>query len=1281
MRLKRLELCGFKSFADRTAFDFERVLTGIVGPNGCGKSNVVDSIRWVLGEQRARSMRSGEMADVIFKGSVSRPALSAAEATLVLDNGAGVLDGQGTEVAITRRIDADGQGEYLINGDRARLKDIRDLLFDTGLGSRGYAVLEQGRIDAVLSANAQERRSIFEEAAGISRYRQRRRETELRLKRIEQDGTRLDDILRELATRVRSLKIQATKAEKYVAVRDDWRRERGRFLRHKVWSCGAELARLREELGGVEERARSLRESRERGEEAVQTLEESQRRLSGRVEERAGEVSRLAGEARALDERKSQLGQRIEAWRASSLEEEQRADQLEVLSGERRDELLLTRERAGHRSAEAEAAREQLGERSSALRQLRAEYRELRSRSEEQNETVLELLHRKTAGANSVRHHEESREPLSLRLERIDQRLDEARSAAQEARRAEEEARTARGAAEEDLQRAEADREESTATLRAQEERIEALEAELARLGLERARHTERILTLRDWEREHEGLEAGARAVLDGVGEADGPCHASELEGVLADHLRTSPRLARALDAVLAERALGLVVDDPQVAVEVVAWLRDRRAGLAGLLVPGSLSRRERSAPAACGEMLDPRVEGWLLDRVEYEEAFAPLAHELFGDVVVVRDLAAALDVIREYPSLRCVTPAGDLADAAGVLGGHRELAQGAVGRRSSAEQLEGRVRELEAEIASETASLERLGRGRLERMEQRRAAGTRLEAARDRLSEAWSAERTARARTLDQAESLALLERDAEAVRGESARLDEELERARTELASAEDRFRVENESLGELESERHRMEAERDQLVREEAEARVEATRAAEQMEALQQRARDLETACEETGRELERARRLAGEAAESALGGERELLQIDELRGRVAEDLGQREAALVELRRSDHEGREAIESQRRGLETVTRELEEVAEEISRRRLEEQRLAMVRAELLQRAEEDLGLPEAELLEDFEPEPELTGAPELEELEREVAELRGRLDRLGSVNTEAVDELEGTRTRFEFLGGQRRDVETARRSLQETLERIDAESEQLFLETFDTVRDNFQVLFRQLFGGGRADLTLEPDVDALSAGILITARPPGREMLSIDLLSGGQRTLTALALLFAVFQARPSPFCVLDEVDAALDDANIGRFLGMLDGFLQSTQFIIVTHNKGTMSACSALFGVTMETKGVSRQVAVEFGEVDDFVPEATGDAARARASREGVRVLDEVDEHGERVVELRPRGGNGSSRGKRVGAARPDPDRPPTALSGGEGEAERKTAGSALDRSEPGA
>jgi len=339
------------------------------------------------------------------------------------------------------------------------------------------------------------------------------------------------------------------------------------------------------------------------------------------------------------------------------------------------------------------------------------------------------------------------------------------------------------------------------------------------------------------------------------------------------------------------------------------------------------------------------------------------------------------------------------------------------------------------------------------------------------------------------------------------------------------------------------------------------------------------------------------------------------------------------------------------------------------------------VRAELLQRAEEDLGLPEAELLEDFEPEPELTGAPELEELEREVAELRGRLDRLGSVNTEAVDELEGTRTRFEFLGGQRRDVETARRSLQETLERIDAESEQLFLETFDTVRDNFQVLFRQLFGGGRADLTLEPDVDALSAGILITARPPGREMLSIDLLSGGQRTLTALALLFAVFQARPSPFCVLDEVDAALDDANIGRFLGMLDGFLQSTQFIIVTHNKGTMSACSALFGVTMETKGVSRQVAVEFGEVDDFVPEATGDAARARASREGVRVLDEVDEHGERVVELRPRGGNGSSRGKRVGAARPDPDRPPTALSGGEGEAERKTAGSALDRSEPGA
>jgi chromosome segregation protein len=327
------------------------------------------------------------------------------------------------------------------------------------------------------------------------------------------------------------------------------------------------------------------------------------------------------------------------------------------------------------------------------------------------------------------------------------------------------------------------------------------------------------------------------------------------------------------------------------------------------------------------------------------------------------------------------------------------------------------------------------------------------------------------------------------------------------------------------------------------------------------------------------------------------------------------GEAERRLDELRSTERAGREAIEAFRRRVDAVTRELEDLGARISEQRLEEQRVRLLREELGVRAQEDLGQSEAELLDGFTPEPELATEEALGVLDREVAELKAQLDKLGPVNTEAVDELEEAAQRFEFLTNQREDLARSSRALREAIQRIDTESERLFLETFEEVRGHFQTLFRQLFGGGRADLTLGEGESMLEAGIEITARPPGREMLPIGLLSGGQRTMTALALLFAVFRSRPSPFCVLDEVDAALDDANIGRFLGMLDTFRETTQFLVVTHNKGTMAACDRMYGITMETKGVSTHVSVEFGEVDEFVPEATGNADEAGRSRDEVR------------------------------------------------------------------
>ncbi|MCZ6597154.1 MAG: AAA family ATPase, partial [Planctomycetota bacterium] len=523
MHLKRLELLGFKSFADRTVLVFDSSLTGVVGPNGCGKSNVVDAVRWSLGEQRPASMRGDEMADVIFKGSASRPAMSVAEVTLVLDNENGAIANHGAEISVTRRVYKSGEGEYLINGDRVRLKDVREMLFDTGLGSRGYAVLEQGRIDAVLSANPVERRSIFEEAAGISRYRQRRKETESRLARVQSDVVRLDDVVSELERRSRSLKIQAGRARRYVEARDSWKVEGERLARHQVHGLNASLANLGMRIEEMESRAERGRSARETAGGDVQAREREQEVLSGEVERLSNETSEVAGELRALDERRVQLQARVRGWEASAEDEAQRAVQLERKLGERTRESEELRERLATLGAESQAVAERLVREEERTRELSREYTRSRAEAERQNEAVLGLLHERTSLQNAVEHLERALEPLRERASRGDERLLESARSLAEARAVET--------------RAAGEIERAGAALRVALERRSVFEREAeeldgtaarlrrerAELEVERARLKARAESLLDRERERELLESGAREVLAGLDDGSGP--------------------------------------------------------------------------------------------------------------------------------------------------------------------------------------------------------------------------------------------------------------------------------------------------------------------------------------------------------------------------------------------------------------------------------------------------------------------------------------------------------------------------------------------------------------------------------------------------------------------------------------------------------------------------------------------------------------------------------------------------------------------------------------
>lgn len=1209
MRLKRLELQGFKSFADRTVLDFgDQQLTGIVGPNGCGKSNVVDAVRWVLGETRPTSMRGAGMTDVIFKGSASRPPLSIAEVTMVLDNSGCELAERAAEVAITRRLYKSGEGEYLIDAERVRLKDVRDMLFDTGLGSRGYSVLEQGRIDAILSANPVQRRAIFEEAAGISRYRQRRHETELRLKRVEQDVTRLDDVMGELRSRVRSLKIQAGKAERYVTAKAEWTEGRTTWLRHRLHVLESALAQLAPELTRLEQELEDLRETRSGCELEIAEREEERSAVVAELDAVSTQAGELSSEISALEERRSQLGLRVTSWRASAQEEDDRAAELTgQLEQRRAGQAELETELAGI-AEHLEAAEETAGGVAARARELGKTYKAARAASEEQNEAVLGCLQDRTAAQNTVRHLEGAQEPAEQRQVRADARLQEI-DAVLAGVRTEVEATQAHVDA---ARTAVAETDEAHTLAAAAVEGVEAGLAEVSERRrtreLERAQLEAKVEALLDREAELATLSEGTRDLLEAVEQGDGPCEPAQLLGILADHFSIDLRLARALDVALGDKAQRLVAADAHVALDLLSWMRTEERGQVGLVVPRGIGAPDCPTPGdyALFARYGMAIEGRLCERVRCDEAMRPLAEALLCDVVIVSDLDLALELVGQEPGWRFVTPAGELVDASGVVGGHRELSHGAVGRRSSAADFQARMDQLDRALEGDLEQQTELERDLAERRELTLAAADERERARRELADLDGAARTARARLADREAARTEHEHELTTAMAEIARLGVDLAAAVEQRVACDERFQEQNGQLEELEIARRALKEEREALSKEEARAEVEVTRLRVERQAVARRVEDLARRDTEDEGEIVRAQGRARNYEANAVQGDSEIASISELAAGLVERRGELQAALEGLREREKGGAECIREVRERAEQVQRDLDAIGEGLSTARLSTQRLEMFREELSGRAREELSLEPHQLREDFTPDPELAEEGALDVLEAGVTELRERLDKLGPVNLDAVHELEEVSARLDFLEGEAKDLANARKSLAETIAKIDAESRRLFLETFEEVRINFQRIFRQLFGGGKAEIQLDPEAeDILEAGIDIVARPPGREMLSIALLSGGQRTMTALALLFAIFEAKPSPFCVLDEVDAALDDANIDRFLGMLEGFVSSSQFLVVTHNKGTMSACEALFGVTMQTKGVSSFVAVELEDVDEFAPgETTGKA-----------------------------------------------------------------------------
>jgi len=1189
LKIEKMQIAGFKSFSETTEVVFPDGITAVVGPNGCGKSNIGDAINWVLGEQSAKMLRGSSMQDVIFNGSEARKPQGMAEVSLHLAGRSHDNGGERKQITITRRLFRDGESDYLLNGAKSRLRDIQDLLREERVGAQTYATIEQGRIDQILNAKPKDRRLIIEEAAGISGFKHKRRLAELKLEATHANLLRVNDIVVEVARQIGSLKRQAAKARRYGRLRDELRAKEAVRFGAKARRLDVELSRLREaeaEAGAVEAGASARLSTLEAAIVAERTsLEEAVR--AARAESDALhqlEIEIDRGEARVegcrqriaeAEEADRRLSEEIAALElrhaAAGAEAASRADELSVEEAGLAGATLLLEERRAE-VQDAQLLREQRRVRVELLR--RGLFESMNRLAELRNRcgSLEEHLARLSAQRERLQRERESAESEHLRVSEEAAGLGEK---AQTQQRSVEELKEA-------VERAEA----GLSVARAQhgtglEQLAAAREQETA--------SSSALRTLEDVATRFAGVSDGVRLLLTG-----GSSAGVRTSGVVADFVQASREVEGAAEAYLQGVLPAVVVEDDADAGRAARLIRTEGAGRT-LFLSKTRSRGVTAAESDGGGRAtvpqslldDPRVIGRLSDRLRFR-ADDGFVGSCIGDAVLVDSLESALALHRVHPAHDYLAETGEVVYASGMIaaggrsGGdlgmlahNRKIADA----RAQLADAAARAGALQAEVERRRADVERLeaewlsGRRALETEGQR---GTEL---------AMLARRTddERARA---GLRLTVLAEELEAAAVDGARLSGELETSAGLVREAEDGHVRAEETLHvevtALEADEAALAARTDG----ESAARADAAAREQRVEAARRdNARLAETLADI-------AARLFGSKAERDAAIERgreaaELLRATELE-LTAQWESKRLRTNASLVREDELAarRGALQAQDEAL-AAERTLLDGARERARAC----ELARTRADSDRRFLDDLCLQElgmtaagaAEAAGD-----EALAAADDEALEAEISEIKARVDAIGPVNLMAIDEFKTLEERHATLSAQQKDLVDAMASLRETIKRINRSSRELFLEAFETIRGHYVETFKVLFNGGRADLVLEEGDDVLECGIEMIAQPPGKRLGHVSLMSGGEKSMAALALLFAIFRYQPSPFCLLDEVDAALDELNVGRFTRMLSEYAGHTQFILITHNKRSMEAANLLYGVTMEEAGVSKLVSL---------------------------------------------------------------------------------------------
>ena len=1184
MYLKALEIQGFKSFPDKTVLTFGEDITAIVGPNGSGKSNISDAIRWVMGEQSTRTLRGGKMEDVIFGGTARRKQTGYAEVSLVLDNTAHIFDMDESEVMVTRRYYRSGESEYYINRRSVRLRDVNELFMDTGLGREGYSIIGQGRIDEILSVKSTDRREMFEEAAGLSRFRHRKEEAERKLERTDENLLRINDKIDELELQVEPLREQSERAKRFLILRDELK-----GLEISVWLDT--LERLRAGSIKLETDYKEAVRQKEAAERAMEERFGAAEALSAQMREKEVEADRLRfaiqgreATVRELESSiavlKSSIQHNLENTARIREELEQREGRQDSLSGqiaERSARLTAINEQLEQARREAEeknaAAQEALRSAGTLARELE-ELRGMESVKTADAHQAKALLSALAAAAQEVMDRDGA---VRQELNRLDRRQAAAAAESAAAVKKLQEAREERDAVKNVI---------SGYTLRldGRKKKAEQARERHVRLKMDENALISRIRMLREMEKLHEGYSKAVKLVMGEV--QRGTLH--HIHGPVAGLLHVPDRYTVAIETALGGAMQNLVVDREEDGKAVIQYLKRRDGGRATILPISSIRPGELREAGSLSR--EPGFVGVADQLVQFDPQYRAVFSNLLGRVAVMEDLDTAIAAARRYGyRFRIVTLDGQVLNPGGSMtGGSASRSAGILSRTNELERLNAQSAALREQLEQAARTLEEAER-------EAKGASYELETAQAQLREWEDAVLKAEAQVEHCRSVAASLEEQRENQRGELEQLQARTGEIERDIQRARDRIR-------ELEGEAAALKSEADGKARGQSDLQTRSLALTQELSQLTAGLAALEAEREATARgleELEGLRRdLAGDQDQSrALIGD-----YQEKNASFAREIGEKEGQLQKLAQENQEQQrqiaglneeklalegERVKATREGQEK-NRELLAIGGEVSRLEQKKMAAALDEKQLLDK-----------LWETYELSHEAAKRLRVEiesvsKASRRIAELKKGISALGSVNVGAIEEFRRVNERYTYLTDQRDDVEKAKRELEEVIGQITGEMRAIFSREFQSINASFGQTFQELFGGGKATLELEDPDDILNCGIEIKVQPPGKALKTITLLSGGEKAFVAIALYFSILKVRPTPFVVMDEIEAALDDNNVVRFARYMRGMAEKTQFIVITHRRGTMEEADVLYGVTMQEQGVSRMLTINLNDVE---------------------------------------------------------------------------------------